>query len=30
MDIQANPQLYYLQARNAEFPDGAIRGQLAA
>lgn len=28
-DIQANPALYYLEARNAEFPNGAIRGQLA-
>jgi hypothetical protein len=28
-DIQAKPELYYLEARNAEFPNGAIRGQLA-
>lgn len=28
-DIQDNPDLYYLDAHNAEFPDGAIRGQLA-
>jgi CHRD domain len=28
-DIQANPELYYLEARNSEFPNGAIRGQLA-
>jgi CHRD domain len=27
-DIQANPEQYYLDAHNAEFPDGAIRGQL--
>ncbi len=27
-DIQSNPELYYLEARNAEFPNGAIRGQL--
>jgi hypothetical protein len=28
-DIHAHPTLYYLEARNAEFPNGAIRGQLA-
>lgn len=28
-DIQDNPQLYYLEAKNAEFPNGAIRGQLS-
>lgn len=28
-DIWNNPQLYYLEAKNAEFPDGAIRGQLS-
>jgi hypothetical protein len=27
-DIQNNPELYYPDAHNAEFPDGAIRGQL--
>jgi hypothetical protein len=27
-DIQNNPELYYLDAHNAEFPDGAIRGQV--
>ena len=28
-DIRNNPELYYLQAANAEFPNGALRGQLA-
>jgi hypothetical protein len=27
-DIQANPEQYYLDAHNAEFPNGAIHGQL--
>lgn len=27
-DIQSNPELYYLEAYNTEFPGGAIRGQL--
>jgi CHRD domain len=27
-DIQDNPELYYLEAENVEFPNGAIRGQL--
>jgi CHRD domain len=27
-DIQNNPEQYYLDAHNEEFPDGAIRGQL--
>ena len=27
-DIQRNPELYYLDAHNAEFPAGAVRGQL--
>jgi hypothetical protein len=27
-DIQSHPELYYLEAENAEFPNGAIRGQL--
>jgi hypothetical protein len=26
--IQNDPELYYLEAENAEFPNGAIRGQL--
>lgn len=29
-DIQNNPGLYYLDAHNAEYPNGAIRGQLAS
>jgi hypothetical protein len=28
-DIRDNASLYYLQAANAEFPNGALRGQLA-
>ena len=27
--IQNNPEQYYLEAKNAELPNGAIRGQLA-
>ena len=27
-DITANPSRYYVNVRNAEFPNGAIRGQL--
>jgi CHRD domain len=27
-DIQDNPELFYLEVENAEFPNGAIRGQL--
>lgn len=28
--IQANPSLYYVNIHNGDFPNGAIRGQLAA
>ena len=28
-DIRNNPELYYLDAHNGEFPNGAIRRQLA-
>lgn len=28
-DIIQNPQHYYVNVHNAEFPDGAVRGQLA-
>ena len=28
VDIRDNPEQYYVDAHNAEFPDGAIRGQL--
>jgi hypothetical protein len=28
MDIIRNPVMYYLNVHNAEFPDGAVRGQL--
>ncbi|MBA2263858.1 MAG: CHRD domain-containing protein, partial [Chloroflexi bacterium] len=28
-DIEANPQNYYVNVHNAEFPGGAVRGQLA-
>jgi hypothetical protein len=29
MDISNHPEMYYLDGHNAEFPDGAIRGQLS-
>ena len=29
MDIMKNPANYYVNVHNAEFPDGAVRGQLA-
>ena len=28
MDIIQNPDMYYVNVHNAEFPDGAVRGQL--
>ena len=28
-DIKQNPASYYFNVHNAEFPDGAMRGQLA-
>lgn len=28
MDIIKNPDMYYVNVHNAEFPDGAVRGQL--
>ena len=28
VDIRDNPEQYYVDAHNAEFPDGALRGQL--
>lgn len=28
MDILKNPAMYYVNVHNAEFPDGAVRGQL--
>ncbi len=28
-EILANPSAYYVNVHNAEFPSGAIRGQLA-
>lgn len=28
LDIIKNPALYYVNVHNAEFPDGAVRGQL--
>lgn len=28
IDILKNPALYYVNVHNAEFPDGAVRGQL--
>lgn len=28
MDILKNPENYYVNVHNAEFPDGAVRGQL--
>jgi hypothetical protein len=28
-DIVANPGNYYLNVHNAEFPPGAVRGQLS-
>jgi hypothetical protein len=28
-DIQENPENYYVNVHNAEYPDGAIRGQLS-
>lgn len=29
-DIAANPSMYYLNAHNADYPNGAVRGQLGA
>lgn len=28
IDVRDNPEQYYVDAHNAEFPDGALRGQL--